>query len=105
MKIPRIRSNQLARDAVHQAAAYLRSWGICVPRFTITTKWDVPLGGSEVAFDGTTSRLNMGRYPNSFLRNWFAMHELGHVIWNEHRPLRWLKFREAFGARGTAGLP
>ena len=98
MKASLTRSEMLARDAVHQAAAYLRHCGIRVPRFTITTKWDAPLGGSEVSYNGTTSKLNMGRYPTSFLRNWFAMHELGHVLWNGHSPLRWKKFREAFGA-------
>ncbi|WP_035600615.1 hypothetical protein [Haloferula sp. BvORR071] len=102
MKTPPTKSQQLARDAVQQAAAYLLSCGIRVPRFTITTKWDLPLGGSEVVFNGTTSRLNMGRYPTSFLRNWFAMHELGHVLWNEYRPLHWKKFREAFGEPAPA---
>jgi hypothetical protein len=105
MKTPPTRSQQLARDAIHKAASYLRSCGIRVARFNLTTRWDVPFGGSEVIFDGVTSRLNMGRYPTTFLRNWFAMHELGHILFNHHRPLRWKRFREAFGAPEPANYP
>jgi len=28
---------------------------------------------------------------------WFAMHELGHLLWDEHDPLRQKRFREEFG--------
>jgi hypothetical protein len=92
------KEQSLAREAVQRAVSYLRQCGIRIPRFTLTTNWSRPVGGSEVTFDGRTPRLNMGRYPTEFLRDWFAMHELGHVLWNEHRPLRRKKFREAFGA-------
>ncbi|MCW1886693.1 hypothetical protein OKA04_18285 [Luteolibacter flavescens] len=88
---------QKARDAVRRAVSYLRQCGIRVPRFVLTTSWSRSVGGAEVAFDGRISRMNMGRYPSDFLRDWLAMHELGHVLWNEHRPLRWKRFREAFG--------
>jgi len=92
------KEQQLAKDAVREAVAYLRRCGIRVPRFVLTTEWNAPIGGSSVSFDGRVSRLNFGRYPNTFLRNWLAMHEIGHVLWNEHQPLRRKKFREAFGA-------
>lgn len=92
------KEQQLARDAVRHAVTYLRRCGIRVPKFILTTEWSAPVGGSAVYFDGRVSRLNMGRYPTAFLRNWLSIHELGHVLWNEHRPLRRKKFREAFGA-------
>jgi hypothetical protein len=92
------KEQRLAKDAVRRAVAYLRRCGIRVPRFVLTTEWSAPIGGSAVYFDGRVSRLNMGRYPTAFLRDWLAMHELGHVLWNEHQPLRRKKFREAFGA-------
>lgn len=87
--------------AVNEAAAYLRSCGIRLPRFKLTAeppeKW-FAFGGSYVNGGMTGSlRLNMGTYPTKFLRNWFAMHELGHVLWHLHRPLRWKKFRTEFG--------
>ena len=96
------REKEKSRDAVRRAVAYLRSCDIDVPRFGLSTKWERRIGGSFVNFDGTRSRLNMGRYPTGFLRNWFAMHELGHVLWNHHRPHRWKNFREAFGGPAPA---
>jgi hypothetical protein len=89
-----------ARAAVAEAAAYLRSCGIRLPRYRVTAAPPEdrnPFGGSYVIGSGGTLRLNMGRYPTQFLRHWFAMHELGHVLWHLHRPLRWKRFREAFG--------
>lgn len=90
----------LGREAVQQAAAYLRSCGIRLPRFRVTTEAPENRrpGGSFVDGHGGTLRLNIGRYPGSFLRHWFAMHELGHVLWAHHQPLRWKRFRNEFGA-------
>ena len=92
-------NQQPAIDAVRRAASYLRSRGIRVPRFRLTTEWDWkhPLGGSFVILDGRVRQLNMGRYPTEFLRRWFAMHELGHLLWAAHQPLRRKRFRSAFG--------
>ena len=89
-----------AKDAVREAAEYLRACGIHVPRFKLTT---MPpgnrsgVGGSYFEGSAGELHLNMGRYLATFHRNWFAMHELGHVLWAAHRPLRWKHFREAFG--------
>lgn len=96
------KEKQLAKDAVRRAVKYLRACKIKVPRFALTTNWNTPIGGSMVIFDGTRSHLNMGRYPTAFLRDWLAMHELGHVLWNHHQPLRRKKFRVAFGAPAPA---
>jgi len=89
-----------ARAAVIEAAVYLRCCGIRLPHYRITIEppeGRTPFGGSFVDdFDGTL-RLNMGRYPTRFLRNWFAMHELGHLLWHLHRPLHWKRFRQEFG--------
>ncbi|GEM_PF-1594546 len=88
---------QLAREAVNRAASHLHSYGIRVADFTLTTEWDWwrPVGGSSVW--PSTRHFNMGRYPTEFSRNWFAMHELGHLLWAEHQPLRSHTFRSAFG--------
>jgi len=86
--------------AAHIAADYLRSSGIRLPDFEITCEppeGRLPIGGSCVDGYGRFLRLNMGRYPTAFLRNWFAMHELGHILWETHKPLRWKRFREEFG--------
>jgi hypothetical protein len=88
-----------AREAVRCAASYLRSCGIRVPRFRLTTKWNSLVGGSHILSDGRSHQLNMGRYPATFLRNWFAMHELGHLLWLHHHPLR----RKGFRALNFAG--
>ena len=88
-----------ARAVVTDAADYLRSCGIRLPRFRITTEFpgDKRWGGSFVdGFDGNL-RLNLGCYPLLFQRHWFAMHELGHLLWHHHKPLRWKSFAEAFG--------
>lgn len=93
-------SSDKARAAVREAADYLRYCGIRLPRFRITTEprgGRIPVGNSYVTGFGGILRLNMGRYPTLFLRRWFAMHELGHVLWDLHRPLRWKRFREEFG--------
>ena len=89
----------IARDAVRQAASYLRSCGIRLPRFKLTTEWAslMSVGGSHVHWSGRSYQLNMGRYPTAFLRHWFAMHELGHLLWLRHHPLRRRGFRAAFG--------
>ena len=80
-----------ARTSVLEAADCLRSCGIRLPRFKITTEppeGRMPFGGSFVdGIDGSL-RLNMGCYPTVFQRRWFAMHELGHLLWHLHRPLR-----------------
>ena len=87
-----------AIEAVREAAAYLRHCGITLPRFRITAEpGPLPYGGSFVTGLGGTMRVNIGRYPTRFLRNWFAMHELGHVLWRHHRPDRWKHFRQEFG--------
>lgn len=90
----------LGRETVKEAAAYLRSCGIRLPKFRITT--EAPerqrFGGSFVDGNRGKLRLNVGSYPTAFLRAWFAMHELGHVLWAAHQPLRWKRFRGEFGA-------
>jgi hypothetical protein len=88
-----------AREAVRCAASYLRSCGIRLPRFRLTTEWAslMSVGGSHVHWSGRSYHLNMGRYPTTFLRHWFAMHELGHLLWLRHDPLRRKGFRTAFG--------
>jgi hypothetical protein len=90
-----------SRKAVKEAAAYLKSCGIWLPRFTLTATpppGEAALGNSFVVLEGNKITLNIGRYEDSFSRNWFAMHELGHVLWRAHRPLRWKVFRHHFGA-------
>ena len=42
-------------------------------------------------------RLTMGKFPTAFVRNWFAMHEIGHLLWAKHQPLRRKRFRKYFG--------
>lgn len=89
-----------ARTAVREAANYLQSCGIRLPHFRLTTvlpEGRFSFGGSFVTGFGGALHLNMGRYPTRYLRNWFAMHELGHVLWELHQPLRWKRFREVFG--------
>jgi len=90
-----------SKDAVRDAAAYLRSCGIHLPNFRVTAEKhpDKPYGGSFVDGFGGQLRVNLGRYadPTPFTCNWFAMHELGHVLWAVHRPLRWKQFRSMFG--------
>jgi hypothetical protein len=95
-----ISSEAEAKEAVTNAADYLQACGIRLPRFDVTTHPPEKgrFGGSLVDRSGRRIRLNMGRYPTSFLRNWFAMHELGHVLYAAHRPLRWKLFRATFGA-------
>ena len=39
------------------------------------------VGGSEVSYQPL--QLTMGNYPTTFTRNWFAMHEIGHLLWAE----------------------
>lgn len=92
-------SSDKARAAVKEAADYLRHCGIRLPRFRITAQppEEGRFGGSFVDDFGGTLRLNMGRYPFPFQLRWFSMHELGHILWDLHRPLRWKRFREEFG--------
>ncbi len=92
-------SQKKAKTAVRNAVRYLKSMGIRVPDFELTAVFHDYLkpGNSFVQPLGEEIQLNMGRYPNEFMRNWFAMHELGHILWRTHRPLRWKKFREEFG--------
>jgi len=88
----------LATDAVEHAVHYLRSCGIHVPKFNLTTDWHPwKPGNSYVLTERKNVSLNMGRYRGTFLRNWFAMHELGHVLWDHHRPDRSKPFRAEFG--------
>jgi hypothetical protein len=88
-----------SKKAVRDALAYLKSCGIRIPSFKLTAQPPEkgPIGGSFVTEFGGELQLNMGRYPTPFTRNWFAMHEIGHLLWAAHRPLRWKDFREAFG--------
>lgn len=89
----------LGTRAVHDAAAYLGSCEIRLPHFKLTTNppEERRYGGSFVDSSSGSLRLNIGNYPTTFLRNWFAMHELGHILWASHQPLRWKRFRYAFG--------
>ena len=100
------RSNKVTRStkAVREAAAYLRSCCIHLPKFRLVASDEGRLyGGSFVAVSGTSPLVNIGDYPTAFLRNWFAMHELGHLLWASHRPLRWKSFRKEFGDPPPAG--
>jgi len=100
--------SEKSKAAVRQAAAYLRSCGIRLPHFKLTaeTPKRFPFGGSFVdgydRYDGQL-RLNVGWCPVPFIRNWFAMHELGHILWDEHDPLRWKRFRAEFGGADPEG--
>jgi len=84
-----------ALAAVERAIGYLTSCGISLPEFKLQQATDKRVGGSCVEYDPL--RLTMGNYPNTFLRNWFAMHEVGHLLWAKHRPLRSKPFRRQFG--------
>lgn len=89
-----------AKDAVRKAVEYLRTCGIRVPLFILTTTppgTRSGVGGSYFEGSDGDLLLNMGRFPTAFHRSWFAMHELGHVLWAVHRPLRWKHFRAEFG--------
>lgn len=81
------------------AADYLINYGIRLPKFELTN--DSPpkgsWGNSYVIQNGNHLLLNIGNYPTSFIRNWFAMHELGHILWATYHPLRWKRFRQEFG--------
>jgi len=94
-------TSRQAIATVREAEHYLRSCGIRLPQFEVTAKRDedrkIPVGGSYVMHEGKETLLNMGRYPTTFLARWFAIHELGHVLWLGHRPLRWPGFRKLFG--------
>lgn len=89
------RHESKAREALEEADAYLRSCGIRLPKYQVTTTDGI--GGSFVERAGSRIRLNMGHYPSLFMRRWFAMHELGHVLWILHRPLRRKHFHRLFG--------
>ncbi len=93
-----MKPRQEALESVRHAVAYLKSCGIRVPPFRASVENSRRLGGSYVLSHGDSINLNIGRYPLAFLRNWFAMHEIGHVLWAHHRPLRWKRFRLEFGA-------
>lgn len=80
--------------AADQVALYLTTCGIRLPEFERSVS-DQRVGGSEVNYDPL--RLTLGNYPNAFIRNWFAMHEIGHLLWAEHKPLRNKTFRKYFG--------
>lgn len=80
--------------AVDQATRYLKSCGIRLPLYELTIS-DRLIGGSMVEYEPL--RLTMGSYPTTFTRNWFAIHEIGHMLWAEHRPLRRKTFRKYFG--------
>lgn len=91
------RAQRKATDAVRHTVTALRACGIRVPRFTLSTEWPFLIGGSWVDTGSHPLHLSMGRYPVCFMRQWFAMHELGHVLLACHRPLRRKAFRAAFG--------
>lgn len=83
-----------SRTAIHQAIRYLKSCGIRLPDYKQTFS-DKLVGGAEVSYEPL--QLTMGNYPTTFTRNWFAMHEIGHLLWAEHQPLRHKAFRKHFG--------
>jgi hypothetical protein len=89
---------QKARESVHLAADYLNDCGIHVPPFRLSVERKRRFGGSFVDFNGSVPTLNIGSFPSSFLRNWVAIHEIGHLLWNYYRPLRWKPFRTEFSA-------
>jgi hypothetical protein len=80
--------------ATEQAVRYLKACGIRLPHFKLDQS-DQRVGGSLVQY--RPLRLTIGNYPNTFVRNWFAMHEIGHLLWEKHRPLRRMAFRRHFG--------
>jgi hypothetical protein len=80
--------------ALDDAVRYLRACGIRLPKFG-RKPGTAMVGGSAVEY--APLRLTMGNYPTAFTRNWFAMHELGHLLCAEHRPLRRKRFRLLFG--------
>ena len=82
--------------AVAEAGDYLRSCGIQLPRFKLSPATGRLLGGSHTETD-RPYRVCIGRFLTPFIRRWFAMHELGHLLWAEHRPLRNKGFRRHFG--------
>jgi hypothetical protein len=82
--------------AVAAAADYVRAQGIFLPRFALSAVTGRFMGGARTTVD-KPYRLRIGTYPTSFLRRWFAMHELGHLLWAEHAPLRSRVFRRCFG--------
>ena len=88
--------SEKSKASVREAADYLRSCGIRLPEFELTAE-QKGIGGSFVDGFGSALRLNIGWYPLAFVRGWFAMHELGHLLWDEHDPLRQKRFREEFG--------
>lgn len=83
-----------ANTAINEATRYLKSCGIRLPDFKLTFS-DKRVGGSMVEYEPL--RLTIGNYPNTFLRNWFTMHEIGHLLWAGHQPLRHKTFRKHFG--------
>lgn len=84
-----------AKKTVRDAARYLQSCGIRLPDYRLTADFEKWIGGAYVEGD----RLNMGSYPLGFLRRWFAMHELGHLLWQEHHPMRRRLFAKKFGGK------
>ena len=87
-------SQRSAIASANLATQYLKSCGIRLPDFKLTFSKN-SVGGSMVNYQPLS--LTMGNYPNTFVRNWFAMHEIGHLLWEEHQPLGHEKFRKYFG--------
>lgn len=92
-----MKKQHIAQDSVRDALTYLNDSGIHVPPFDLISNWEAMFGGSYVLQEGTSFQLNVGRFPLTFLRNWFAMHELGHIIWAKHNPTRRKSFKKHFG--------
>ena len=87
----------MSREAIDDAAEYLRECGIQVPAFKRRVYRRA--AGSYVTGSPTTLVMHLGSYPTRRLADWFAMHELVHVLWARNRPTRDPTFREWFGTR------
>jgi hypothetical protein len=89
-------SVDLTCKALDGALHYLEECGIYVPPFRrrVLKRW----GGSyvNVKKDGSTY-ICLGCYPTRGFADWFAMHELAHVLVAAHEPGRRRKFRVEFG--------
>ena len=89
-----------AAEALGRAKTYLRDCGIKLPEFSIGFEQSESfpyLGNNYVLSGGGEYHLNLGRLPNGFVRDWFTMHELGHILWAHYKPLRRKHFRSYFG--------
>lgn len=84
------------RDAFNDALEYLESCEIFVPDFRhrIDRRW----GKSYVDTSRRVVFMRLGCYPTRQWADWFAMHELMHVLVDAYGLMRRRKFKAVFGA-------